>query len=180
MERRGDIVLLGGPPGAGKSTICEILAERAPLGVHIPIDVIRHWVIAGHASPAGPWNPEVERQFSLATAIAFDAAKAHASAGALVLMDHVFRVQDLEFARSAGLQHAHGFLLLPSVESNLERNRQRQNKEFDPEILVPSIVGLQRHIREDLNPSAMGWTVLDTSDQTAQETADHIWRAIGR
>ena len=64
-------------------------------------------------------------------------------------------------------------LLQPDLEVALARNATRTNKDFDTAVLTEAIRGNHRSLHEQ-NRSDRGWTVIDTSSLSVEETVDMI------
>ena len=165
------IYLLSGPPGAGKSSIATALAQRFEHGIHIPMDDIREWVVAGAAHPEN-WTDETTRQFALARTVAAHTATLYADAGFTVTVADVLSPEDVE-------AHIHDprcrkILLLPTLEAALERNATRTNKDFK----TSELESLIRHVYHWMEKHEWsGWTVIDSTNLTLKETVDAILEA---
>ena len=86
------VICLTGAPGAGKSTIGSLLAERGAAGVHVQVDFFRKQVRAGYASPHH-WDDEVERQYHLARRAAAATVRIYAEAGFVVVVDDIIPIE---------------------------------------------------------------------------------------
>ena len=53
------IVIVSGPPGSGKSSVCESLCERYDRTVHLETDVLFAAIRMGYEKP---WKPGTSRQ----------------------------------------------------------------------------------------------------------------------
>src|SRR5258707_6581095 len=61
-----DILILTGPPGAGKTTVAEALADRYDRVAHIEVDTLRHFVTPTGYVPPSRGGVAWERQNALA------------------------------------------------------------------------------------------------------------------
>lgn len=174
MPVSAPIFFVTGPPAAGKTTLCQAILRRFEFGIHVPVDDLREWVVAGIAQPL-EWTEETTRQFQLAEEAAVDLAIRYNDAGFAVAVDHCQgppRLDELIEARLGG-RSVHKVALAPSLEVNLERNSRRTNKNFDCEILVPAITRLNELYRTfPLGDS--GWIVFDNMDDDVEQAADHL------
>ncbi|MBS1708442.1 MAG: AAA family ATPase [Armatimonadetes bacterium] len=166
----GPVLVITGPPGAGKTTLCEALAPCFERTIHIPVDDLRTWVVSG-LSESVNWTDETERQFQLAEAAASATAKTYSEAGFAVLIDHCRNLPRLDEVVE---NHLRGLpvlkvCLLPTQEITLERNRTRTNKDFDTVVLEPIIHSVtERYVADK---GRQGWLVIDNSTQPLSETA---------
>ncbi|UYG16258.1 AAA family ATPase [Brachybacterium huguangmaarense] len=76
--RRARLVLLNGPPGAGKSTLARHLAEDAPLALALDVDQLKHAL--------GRWDEELDRAGLHARELALALAAAQLASGRDVLV----------------------------------------------------------------------------------------------
>lgn len=170
------LVLVSGPPGAGKSTVSHALAGSFPLGMHVPVDDLREWVVGGMAHPIG-WSDETTRQYELAEDAASETARRYRRAGFVVVIDHCTMPLRLAawLARTEFGEPLTKVMLLPSLEETRRRNLTRVVKDFDTSVLDPYIPRIHEAFAE-MNQE--GWVVLDTSSDSVEQTVASI-RALG-
>lgn len=163
--------MIAGPPGAGKSTVATALLQRFALGLHIPVDDLREWVVSGIAHPVPNWTEETSRQFSLARAAAVQTAQIYANAGFAVVIDDIVSMAEATALYAEPLQHyaVHYTLLLPTLDTVLARNAQRRTKAFDTRMLDSPIRSIHRWMA-DQDAGAHGWQLIDTSILSVEET----------
>ena len=168
------IYIVTGPPAVGKSSFCVALMRRYPFGLHIPVDDLREMVVSGIAHPVG-WTDETTRQFDLAAHAAADLAVRYQDAGFAVALDHCHsppQLAALAEARFTGRPVVR-IALVSSLETNLQRNATRTNKDFDAAILIPTIERLNPMYRTyDL--TSEGWVVLPNDGPSVEEAVDRL------
>jgi hypothetical protein len=168
------IFVLTGPPAGGKSTISVELMRRFEFGLHIPVDDLREWVVSGIAHPVG-WTDETTRQFSLAEQSAADLAVRYNDAGFAVAIDHCCGPPTLDELISSRFEGRAvvKVVVLPSLEINHLRNRERTVKNFDPEILTGTIDRLNPLYRSsDLGQN--GWLILENDSDEPAESVEKL------
>ena len=147
--------------------------RRFPFGLHIPMDDLRGWVVSGIAHPVPVWTEETTRQFRLARQTAAHVARIYADDGFAVAIDDVIfpaEAHELFVARLEG-HMVQKVLLQPRLEVALARNATRTNKPFDTSLLTDTVRALHEAFA---TLDFAGWTVLDNSDITLEETVDAI------
>lgn len=95
------MVVITGPPGAGKSTIAQELVRRQPKAVHLHTDDFWHYIASG-AIP--PYEPASDAQNQTVMEVIAKAAFAYAAGGFLTVVDGIvgpwmlghFRAEALE------------------------------------------------------------------------------------
>jgi predicted ATPase len=143
------IFVLNGTPGSGKTTLSKELMQLFPLGIHIPVDNLREWVVSGLAGPLH-WSDETTRQFRLAESAAASVACRYQDAGFAVAIDHCQHLEHLDGMVEGYLsgRKVYKVLLLPSLDTALARNQTRTTKDFDYSILNDVITSLHADFTE--------------------------------
>lgn len=162
------IFFISGPPASGKSTLCEALVRQFDRGLVIPVDDLRLWVKSGLAESV-PWTDESERQFQLAEEALCAMLGPYHRAGFAVVVDHCRNPERLSRLIADTLPDLEitKVLLLPDLETNLQRSHTRTNKSFDCHILDETIMFTNDHFRRDVPPD---WLIVDNSHLTVEET----------
>lgn len=173
-ETLAGCLLITGTPGAGKTTVSRLVAERLPRAAQVDGDVFGIMLVSGRANMLdedGRWNPDPEgqRQLRLRMVNLCSVADNFAEAGITPVADSVVETRE-ELRFIAGRLRARPLMLVvlcPPLEVARHRNATR-----DVETRVDyDFAPLARNQRRELGD--VGWW-LDSGEQTAEETADLI------
>jgi len=80
------ILIVTGPPGAGKTSAAGILAARSTRGVHLESDAFFRFISSGYVQP---WKQEAHEQNQAVMGIVAQAAAGYASAGYFTIIDGI-------------------------------------------------------------------------------------------
>jgi tRNA uridine 5-carbamoylmethylation protein Kti12 len=121
------LVIISGPPNAGKSATAEALCQRYDRMLHINVAVLRDFLRMGRLRP---WDesPEGRRQRALLITSACDMARRFLDGGYGVVIDDIVTPDELPAYREALAGcHAtvHFVVLQPPLDLLLERERAR-------------------------------------------------------
>ena len=124
----GSLLVVTGPPGAGKSSVSRLIADRFESSVLVEGDAFFAFLAAGAIEP---WLPESHGQNEVVTDGAAVATAAFVAGGYDTVYDGVLGPWFLpEFARRLGLAEFDYVVLLPSEEECVDRVRRRVGHGF--------------------------------------------------
>ena len=135
----GSLLIVTGPPGAGKSTVARLLAKRGERTVLVEGDAFFAFLAAGAIEP---WLPESDEQNRIVGEAAGSATGAFVRGGYETVYDGVLGRWHLDgFARAAGLHEFDYAVLLPAVDVCVSRVANRIGHGFNDEAAT-------RHMRD--------------------------------
>jgi len=169
---QGSMIVITGPPGAGKSTVSRIVADSFETSVLLIGDEFHHFIRRGYVSP---WLPESERQNEVVIDSTAAAAVSYAMGGYLVVVDGIIGHWFLErwLAHVPDELPVSYIILRPSkdvaVRRATERAGERDLISSGPVVLMHDVFtergGFDDH-------------VLDSSEMTAEATATAILKLV--
>jgi predicted ABC-type ATPase len=133
----GSLLVVTGPPGAGKSTVSRLIADRYVSSVLVEGDAFFAFLRAGAIEP---WLPESHQQNGVVTDAAAASTASFVAGGYDTVYDGVMGPWFLPaFARRLGLAEFDYVVLFPSFEECVERVRARVGHGFSDEAAARSM-----------------------------------------
>lgn len=150
IDFSGEVLVLTGPPGAGKTTTARALAgQPGSPKVHLHADDFWHFIKNGAVAP---YLPEAHEQNAVVVDVLAKVAEGYARGGYFVVLDGIIGPWFLQPFRSLSVR-LHYVVLRPELAVAIERCRNRGGDELaDPEPItalhrqLSSIGELERHV----------------------------------
>jgi len=166
----GSVVLITGIMGAGKSTVAQMLAERLPKAAHVRGDAFRRMIVSGRAEKVPAAEEEAIAQLQLRYDLAAVVVDGYAGAGFTAVYQDIVLGEDLVRVTQRIRARPLFIVALAPRPDVVERRAESRTKISG--YGAWTVAALDQMLRE--TPRIGLW--LDTSEQSAQETADEILR----
>jgi adenylate kinase family enzyme len=165
--------LISGVPGAGKTTVARLLAQRFALAAHIEADEIQNLIVAGGLHPQQQPAEEAARQYRLRTTNVSLLADSFAAAGVVPVIDDtvVERARLDDYLADLRTRPLRLVLLAPPPEVALARDAAREIKQ------VAHIWGHLDAVMREQMPGLGLW--IDTAQLSAEQTVEAILERAG-
>ncbi|MBV8275618.1 MAG: AAA family ATPase [Verrucomicrobia bacterium] len=133
MDLAGEVLILTGPPGSGKTTTAQALAlEPTSPKVHLHADDFWGFV---QYSAIPPYLPEAHEQNKVVVNVVAKAAEGYASGGYFVVLDGIIGPWFLPPFRALAVP-LHYIVMRPPLEVAIRRCRERENNTLDSQAIA--------------------------------------------
>ena len=169
MSSVGSLLVVTGPPGAGKSTLARALADSIEPSVLVEGDAFFAFLARGRIEP---WRSESHAQNTVVTEAAARAAGRFALGGYTTIYDGVVGPWFLPtFAAATGLDRLDYLILLPPAERCVRQVAERVGHGFTDEAATRKMHG------EFATAGIDRRHVLHDPPRSLEELVDRIWHA---
>ena len=166
---KGEVLILTGSPGAGKTTTAQALArEPGSPKVHLHADDFWHFIKNGAVAP---YLPEAHEQNKVVVQVLAKAAEGYAKGGYFVVVDGIIGPWFLEPFRALTVP-LHYIVLRPPLDVAIQRCRQRGGDTLTDPVPITALYQQLSSLGE------LDRHVLRTEGHSRQDTLNEVISAV--